>query len=141
MKELSISMSLRVVAKSINVIRSLTKKGMFFNYIKTVSNLADDLNLFQDIKSQLITSVKAQMDMCALISGQIRNTESRTDETQSPEYTLDHVEHHAPCTDSATDVCGLLECEACRCSFLFYDQLRQSALMMIASRMYLLIFF
>eukprot|EP00731_Ephydatia_muelleri_P017573 Em0010g671a len=82
-----------------------------------------------DIKSQLITSVKAQMDMCALISGQISNTESCTVTTHSPEYTLDLVEHHAPCTDSATDVCGLLECEACRCSFLFYDQLRQSALM------------
>ncbi|KAL5488503.1 hypothetical protein EMCRGX_G017444 [Ephydatia muelleri] len=100
-----------------------------FQLYQTVSNLADDPNLFQDIKSQLITSVKAQMDMCALISGQISNTESSTVTTHSPEYTLDLVEHHAPCTDSATDVCGLLECEACRCSFLFYDQLRQSALM------------
>ena len=99
-----------------------------FQLYQTVSNLADDPNLFQDIKSQLITSVKAQMDMCALISGQISNTESSTVTTHSPEYTLDLVEHHAPCTDSATDVCGLLECEACRCSFLFYDQLRQSAL-------------
>ena len=112
-----------------------------FQLYQTVSNLADDPNLFQDIKSQLITCVKAQMDMCALISGQISNTESSTVTTHSPEYTLDLVEHHAPCTDSATDVCGLLECEACRCSFLFYDQLRQSASQMIASRMYLLIFF
>ena len=100
-----------------------------FQLYQTVSNLADDPNLFQDIKSQLITSVKAQMDMCALISGQISNTESSTVTTHSPEYTLDFVEHHAPCTDSAADVCGLLECEACRCSFFFYDQLRQSALM------------
>eukprot|EP00731_Ephydatia_muelleri_P004241 Em0002g417a len=100
-----------------------------FQLYQTVSNLADDPNLFQDIKSQLITSVKAQMDMCALISGQISNTERSTVTTHSPEYTLDLVEYHAPCTDSATDVCGLLECEACQCSFLFYDQLRQSALM------------
>ena len=73
------------------------------------------------------------MDMCALISGQISNTESSTVTTHSPEYTLDLVEHNAPCTDSATDVCGLLECEACRCSLLFYDQIRQSALMRFSS--------
>ena len=99
MKELSISMSLRVVAHSIDVIRSLMKRGIFL--YQTVSHLADDPNLFQDTKSQLITSIKAQMDMCALISGQISNTESRTEKTQSPEYTLDLVEHHALCTDSA----------------------------------------
>ncbi|KAL5467086.1 hypothetical protein EMCRGX_G031264 [Ephydatia muelleri] len=102
-----------------------THQGMKDEVVK----LAVETVYNYDTKSQLITSIKAQMDMCALIAGQISNTEDRTVTTHSPEYTLDLVEHHAPCTDSATDVCGLNECEACRCSFLFYDQLRQSALM------------
>ena len=40
-----------------------------FQLYQTASYLADDPDLFLDIKSQLVTSVQAQMDRWALISG------------------------------------------------------------------------
>jgi hypothetical protein len=95
---------------------------------KTVSSLALDLNETSDAKQkELIELVKQQLDLCKSIAGNVK-ADTRTSSTHLPQYSLDTEKRYGTCTKNPADSCGQLECEACRCPFLFYDHLRWTAI-------------
>ena len=57
--------------------------------------------------------------------------DTKTASTHLPQYSLDTEKSYGTCTKNPADFCGQLECEACRCPFLFYDHLRWTAIQML----------
>ena len=93
-----------------------------FQLYEAVSRLAEIPNAFDNCESQLVQCVKTQMDLCNK-----GDTEQKSVSSHTPQYTLVLTHDHAPCTESS-GMCGQLQCESCRCPFLFYDNQRQAAL-------------
>ena len=92
--------------------------------------LVDDLNDQSNSKhQQIIQLVKNQLDICKTVNGYIApEGKTATCTSHLPQFTLDLVKGRSPRMKNCNDSCGRLECEACRCPFLFYDKLRWTAL-------------
>ena len=73
--------------------------------------------------------VKNQLEICKTINDYIApDGKTAACTSHLPQFTLDLVKGRSPRIKNHSNSCGQLECEACRCPFLFYDQLRWAAL-------------
>ena len=103
-------------------------RHLYHSILQRVDDLNDQSN---SEHQQIIQLVKNQLEICKTINDYMYiapDGKTATCTSHLPQFTLDLVKGRSPRIKNRSDSCGQLECEACRCPFLFYDQLRWAAL-------------
>ena len=99
-------------------------RHLYHSILQRVDDLNDQSN---SEHQQIIQLVKNQLEICKTINDYMYiapDGKTATCTSHLPQFTLDLVKGRSPRIKNCSDSGGQLECEACRCSFLFYDQLR-----------------